>query len=108
MPRFRLVVRITNKRVIAQIASSTLTGDKILESADSTDLSKYGMTAGLKNYSAAYLTGFLLGKRILQKQGLDKFYTGNKVNDGKAYDVMNDYNALDAKGQENLRKPFKA
>lgn len=44
----------------------------------------------------------------MQKQGLDKFYTGNKVNDGKSYDVMNDYNALDAKGQENLRKPFKA
>lgn len=53
MPRYRLVVRITNQRVIAQIASSTLTGDKILECADSTDLAKYGLTAGLKNYSAA-------------------------------------------------------
>jgi len=41
------------------------------------------MTAGLKNYSASYLTGFLLGKRVLLKQGLDKFYKGNNNLDGK-------------------------
>lgn len=79
-----MVVRLTNQRVITQIVWSTLTGDRILESADSFQLKKYGLTAGLKNYSAAYLTGFLLGKRLLAKQNLDKTYTGNSKLDGKS------------------------
>lgn len=78
------MVRISNTRVQTQIVFSTLKGDKILECADSSELERYGMTAGLKNYSASYLTGFLLGKRLLKKQGLDKFYKGNSASDGKA------------------------
>jgi len=65
-----MVVRVTNQRVTTQIIWSTLTRDKVLESADSFELKNYGLTAGLKNYSAAYLTGFLLGKRLIAKQGL--------------------------------------
>lgn len=38
MPRFRMVVRFSNKHVQTQIVSSTLTGDKILESANSQEL----------------------------------------------------------------------
>lgn len=65
-------MRHTNQRVIVQVVWSTLTGDRILEQANSFELAKYGMTAGLKNYCASYLTGFLLGKRLLAKVGLNK------------------------------------
>lgn len=103
-----MVVRLTNQRVICQIVWATLTGDRVLVQANSFDLKEHGLTAGLKNYSAAYLTGFLLGKRLLTKLDLAKFYKGNANTDGKPYDVMNEYQALEAKGQENVRKPFKA
>lgn len=103
-----MVVRHTNQRVIVQVVWSTLTGDRVLEQANSFELAKYNLTAGLKNYCASYLTGFLLGKRLLAKVGLNKTYTGATNIDGKQYDVIQDYNALEAKGQENLRKPFKA
>lgn len=103
-----MVVRMTNQRVITQIVWSTLTGDRILEQANSFELRNHGLTAGLKNYSAAYLTGFLLGKRLLKKLDLAKHYQGNQNLDGKTYDVMNDYSALEAKGGDNLRKPFRA
>lgn len=44
---------MTNQRVITQIVYSTLTRDHVLESAHSFELRNYGLTAGLKNYSAA-------------------------------------------------------
>jgi large subunit ribosomal protein L5e len=39
--------------------------------ADSSELAKYGLTAGLSNYSAAYATGLLLARRILKSLKLD-------------------------------------
>jgi len=64
-PKYRLVVRRTNRKVICQIVYSTLDGDKIKSQALSTELKKYGLTAGLTNYSACYATGLLCGKRLL-------------------------------------------
>lgn len=101
-------MRLSNQRVICQIVWSTLTGDRILEQANSFELKQHGLTAGLKNYSAAYLTGFLLGRRLIAKQNLANVYKGNATTDGKPYDVMKEYEALEQKGQENLRKPFRA
>jgi len=43
-----------------------MTGDKVLCAADSSELKKYGLTAGLTNYSSAYSTGFLLARRLLK------------------------------------------
>jgi len=74
--KYRLVVRFTNKRVIAQIVYATMAGDKVLASADSYELKRYGLTVGLKNYPAAYCAGLLIGRRVLQKLGLDKMYEG--------------------------------
>lgn len=51
-------------------------GDIVVAAADSTELKRYGLTVGLKNYSAAYCTGLLVGRRVLQKLGLDEKYTG--------------------------------
>ena len=75
--KYRLVVRFTNKRCICQIVYATIAGDKVLASADSQELKRYGLTVGLKNYPAAYCTGLLVGRRVLQKLGLDKLYDGN-------------------------------
>ncbi len=59
----RLIVRVTNSRIIAQIAEYTPIGDRIIASADSSMLIKYGWKGDLNNTPAAYLTGLLIGKK---------------------------------------------
>lgn len=76
-PKYRLVVRFTNRFVICQIAYSLIDGDRILAQANSAELSRYGLKVGLKNYAAAYCTGLLVARRLLQKVGLDELYEGN-------------------------------
>jgi large subunit ribosomal protein L18 len=63
----RLVVRVTNKKIIAQIIDFETTGDKILVGVDSSALKKHGWNFSFKNIPAAYLTGYLIGKKALQK-----------------------------------------
>jgi len=64
-PKYRFVVRRTNAKVICKIVSSTIEGDLVRSQALSTELSKYGLTAGLTNYSASYATGLLCSRRLL-------------------------------------------
>jgi len=97
-PKYRFVVRITNKDVITQIFSSDLTHDVCLASAYAHELKRYGITLGLTNYAAAYATGLLLARRVNAKYGLDKIYEGNTTIDGADYNVE--------AGPE--RAPFKA
>lgn len=66
-PKYRLVVRKTNTKIICQVASSTINGDLIRAQAMSSELKKYGVTAGLTNYSACYATGLLCARRLLMK-----------------------------------------
>eukprot|EP00924_Labyrinthula_sp_SR-Ha-C_P001613 augustus_masked-scaffold_18-processed-gene-3.18-mRNA-1 protein AED:0.19 eAED:0.20 QI:0/-1/0/1/-1/1/1/0/338 len=75
-PKYRLIVRSTNTQIICQVAYSTLTGDHIIASAYSKELERYGLKVGFANYSAAYCTGLLVGRRVLKKLGLDELYTG--------------------------------
>ena len=63
--------------MICQIAYSLIDGDRILAQATSAELSRYGLSVGLKNYAAAYCTGLLVARRLLQKVGLDDVYEGN-------------------------------
>jgi large subunit ribosomal protein L5e len=86
-PKYRFVVRITNKDVICQIFSSDLTHDICLSSAYSHELRRYGITLGLTNYAAAYATGLLLARRINAKYGLAEAYEGNTTIDGNDYNV---------------------
>lgn len=99
-PRYRLVARITNKKIITQIVYSTLAGDRILCQANSTELSKYGMSAGHTSYSAAYATGLLLARKVLNELKLADLYKGNEKIDGNDYDVSTNPNAK--------RRPFMA
>jgi large subunit ribosomal protein L5e len=101
-PKYRLVVRFTNTRVIAQVTYATIQGDKILTSAHSHELKRYGLTAGLSNYAAAYATGLLVARRLLKQTKLDTLYKGAAKIDGVDYDVSNEVKS------DEQRKPFKA
>jgi large subunit ribosomal protein L5e len=76
-PKYRLVVRFSNKACICQIVYSEIVGDKVMCCASSTELGRYGLKVGLKNYAAAYCTGLLCARRLLKKIGLDSVYKGN-------------------------------
>jgi len=98
-PKYRLVVRKTNKDVICQIAYATLKSDMILCAAYSHELHNYGVKAGFKNYSASYATGLLIARRVLNKLGMADKYAGQTKADaiGKYYAV---------EGTEGERRPF--
>jgi len=86
-PKYRIVVRKTNKDLICQIAYATVKCDRILSAAYSHELPKYGIKIGLTNYAAAYATGLLLARRVLAKLGLSDKYAGmtKKENIGKFF-----------------------
>lgn len=84
-PKYRLVVRVTNKDIIAQIAYARLQGDVILTAAYAHELPRYGVKVGLTNYASAYAVGLLIGRRVLQKFGLDTMYEGQIEVDGDEF-----------------------
>lgn len=86
-PKYRLVVRLSNKNVTAQIAYSSIKGDHVVCAAYSHELPKYGIKVGLTNYAAAYTTGLLLARRLLKKLGLDTLYEGTTDITGDEYNV---------------------
>jgi large subunit ribosomal protein L18 len=85
--KHRFVVRISNKHIIAQIITMKTDGDETLVGVNSKELEKLGWKAGGKNISAAYLTGFLCGKRALKNNiteatmdiGLKTSLKGSKI-----------------------------
>merc|ERR1711904_328744 len=76
VPKFRLIVRFSNKNISCQTAYTTLSGDKICCHAHARELSNYGLTVGITNYSAAYCVGLLCARRCLTNFALDKVYNG--------------------------------
>ncbi len=85
----RLVIRKTNKYLILQIVESKNAQDKICFSANTKELLKKGWPeenkGSLKSVTAAYLTGFLLGKKanlnkkIILDSGLIPSTAGSKI-----------------------------
>ena len=51
-PKYRLVVRFTNREVIVQIVYARIQGDFVLTAARSKELSRYGISHGLTNWAA--------------------------------------------------------
>lgn len=100
-PKYRLVVRFTNKDIVAQIVTSEISGDKVFMAAYAHELKAYGITHGLTNWSAAYATGLLLARRVLKKLELDQAFTGVEEADGE-YNITE---AAEVDGEE--RRPFK-
>jgi large subunit ribosomal protein L5e len=86
-PKYRMIVRLSNKDITCQIAFSRIDGDRIICAAYSHELPKYGVSVGLTNYAAAYCTGLLLARRLLKKLRLDKLYPGTDEVTGGEYNV---------------------
>ncbi|KAH9793985.1 60S ribosomal protein L5-2 [Citrus sinensis] len=97
-PKYRFVVRFTNKDITAQIISASIAGDIVLASAYAHELPRYGLEVGLTNYAAAYCTGLLLARRVLKMLEMDAEYEGNVEATGEDYSV---------EPTEN-RRPFRA
>ncbi|KAL3565746.1 hypothetical protein D5086_033792 [Populus alba] len=97
-PKYRFVVRFTNKDIIAQITSASISGDIVLASAYSHELPRYGLEAGLTNYAAAYCTGLLLARRVLKMLEMDDEYEGNVEATGEDFSVE----------PADSRRPFRA
>ena len=66
----RAVVRRSNKNVNIQFEEFGMDGDKVVASATSRELAKYGWEKSCSNIPAAYLTGYLAGKKAL-KAGIE-------------------------------------
>jgi len=68
----RIVFRKTNRYIIAQYVTSKNALDKIELGTNSKQLLKYGwpkeFSGSLKSIPASYLTGFLIGKKILKEK----------------------------------------
>uniref|UniRef100_A0A0V0J537 Large ribosomal subunit protein uL18 n=1 Tax=Schistocephalus solidus TaxID=70667 RepID=A0A0V0J537_SCHSO len=86
-PKYRMVVRFTNRDIVCQIVYARMDGDRVLCSAYSHELPRYGVKAGLTNYPAAYCTGLLLARRVLAQLKLDSLYEGQKEVTGEEYHV---------------------
>jgi len=91
-PKNRLIVRISNKDVTAQIAYARIEGDIVISAAYSHELPKYGVTCGLTNYAACYCTGLLLARRTLATFNLADKYEGQVEVDGQMFSVEDNEN----------------
>ncbi|KAJ4871141.1 60S ribosomal protein L5-1 [Raphanus sativus] len=97
-PKYRFVVRFTNKDIVAQIVSASIAGDIVKASAYAHELPQYGLSVGLTNYAAAYCTGLLLARRVLKMLEMDAEYEGNLEATGEDFSVE----------PTESRRPFRA
>ncbi|MEZ3115176.1 50S ribosomal protein L18 [Halobaculum sp. MBLA0147] len=83
----RLVARVSNKHVRAQLVTPGPDGDETHAAASSEDLAEYGWEAPTGNLPSAYLTGYLAGLRAVDAGleaavldiGLNTATPGNKA-----------------------------
>jgi large subunit ribosomal protein L5e len=115
IPKHRLVARLTNRYVIAQIVRTGAKGDETICAANSAELTRYGLTVGLKNYPACYATGLLLARRLLAsltQTVTDEAGKSRKGNLGEAYkgqvEVTGDVVSFEADEAEHAGQRKKA
>ncbi len=63
----RLVVRKSLKNILAQIIEYNEKGDRVILSAHSSELKKYGYDGNKGNIPSAYLVGLLIGNKAKKK-----------------------------------------
>lgn len=97
-PKYRFVVRITNKRILVQVVYSTIRGDRVVTQASSPELEKFGVPVGFTNYAACYATGLLAARRTLDLVGMADAIKGKEEADAEEYHVEE---------EDNERRPFK-
>ena len=99
-PKYRFVVRVTNRQCIVQVMAAKIQGDVCLTRASSLELSRYGIpevetgkhgpkkaVLGATNYAACYATGLLAARRLLQSLKLDGVYGGVTEADGEFFEI---------------------
>lgn len=88
----RIVVRRTNRYVIAQIIESDIAQDKVLCGVSSKDLISSGwpkdLEGSLKSLAAAYLTGALLAKKSKVKEAILDMGMQRNVQRGRVFAVV--------------------
>ena len=84
----RVVIRKSNNNILVQFVEYNHQGDKVITSAKSNELKKFGYTLHTGNTTAAYLTGLLAGKRaqkaklnseVIVDFGLQYVQSGNRL-----------------------------
>lgn len=83
----RLILRKSLKYMRAQIVDFDPKGDKVLVSASSQDLKRFGWSGSTSNIPTAYLTGLLVGRKALKREiksvvldiGLQPSVKGSKI-----------------------------
>lgn len=108
LPKYRLVVRLTSRYVIAQVISAEIAGDKVLAAANSSELAAFGVKVGLKNYTSSYLTGYLVARRVLAKTGLADTYAGVSEPDGIIHKTQQGKKTFWVPEVDEARNPFRA
>jgi large subunit ribosomal protein L18 len=74
-----ITVNITNENTQVQILKPGMVGDKVIASAHSRSLLEKGWKGSRKSIPAAYLTGYLAGKKALGQGAKDAIlYTGTR------------------------------
>jgi large subunit ribosomal protein L18 len=74
-----ITVNISNENTQVQILKPGMTGDKVIASAHSRYLLEKGWKGSRKSVPAAYLTGYLAGKKALGQGAKDAIlYTGTR------------------------------
>jgi len=85
-PKYRFVVRRSNRDITCQIISADLNHDVVLAAAYAHELPRYGIKLGLTNWASHYATGLLLARRVNKKFGLES-YEGQKDVNGEDFNV---------------------
>ena len=66
--KIRFVARPSNKQILVQFVESKIGGDKTFIQIQSNDLKKFGWDIATSNLPAAYLTGYLAGKKAAKEK----------------------------------------
>jgi len=106
-PKYRLAVRFSNQYVQCQVIYAEIEGDKVLCSAHSSELRRYGLPVGLKNYSASYCTGLLVARRLLKQLGLDEVYAGVEEPTGEVISTEVGKRTYYVEEVDDEKKPFR-
>ncbi|EHB05975.1 60S ribosomal protein L5 [Heterocephalus glaber] len=86
-PKYRMIVLLTNRDIICQIAHVHTEAGMMVCAANAHELPKYGVKVGLTNYTVACCTGLLLAHGLLNRFGMDKIDKGQVEVTGRKYNV---------------------
>ncbi len=84
----RLVIRKSNKHIVAQIIKYADQGDVVIKAAHSIELQRYGWKFNTGNLPAAYLTGLLLGTKSSNEEVIIDFGLQTPVKGSRIFAVV--------------------